>query len=238
MSFICVVDNDLNGPLPPEFGYLIDLKAIGLENNFQLTGQLPQTMGNMTSLFSLSLILNGPTFGGELPSSLFQLPNLKHIHMQGNLGDKWSLPSNVEIDDDAQLERLDLSGNNFAGTIPTWLAQLNHLQMINLSTNNFHGSIPAGIGNLSSLKYLNLMENNLTETIPSTLGKLAEIEVMIFGNNKLKGELPTAIGNLQTLQLLDVGSNEMTSTIPSSFGNLESLSKYTLLMKHPAPKAF
>ena len=203
-----------------------DLKTIGLENNIQLTGQLPQTMGNMSSLFSLTLILNGPTFGGELPSALFRLPNLKHIHFQDNLGDKWSLPSNVEIDDDAQLERFILSRNNFAGTIPTWLAQLNHLRTLDLSTNNFHGSIPAGIGNLSSLKYLNLMENNLTETIPSTLGKLAEIEVLVLGNNKLQGELPTAIRNLQTLKILDVGSNEMTSTIPSSFGNLESLSKY------------
>ena len=88
-----------------------DLKTIGLENNIQLTGQLPQTMGNMSSLFSLTLILNGPTFGGELPSALFRLPNLKHIHFQDNLGDKWSLPSNVEIDDDAQLERFILSRN-------------------------------------------------------------------------------------------------------------------------------
>ena len=83
---ICVVDNNLNGPLPPEFGYLSDLTAIGLENNMQLTGRLPQTMGNLTDLSNVALLLNGPEFGGELPSSLFQLRNLKSIHIEDNLG--------------------------------------------------------------------------------------------------------------------------------------------------------
>ncbi len=192
----------------------------------QLTGGLPQTVGNLVGLLSMTLLLNGPEFGGELPSSLFQLRNIKTIHIEDNLGEEWSFPSNVQIDDDVLLERLLMSGNSVAGTIPTWLAQLKHLQTLDLSTNNFHGSIPEVIGDISSLKYLNLMENSLTSTIPSTLGNLVAIEALILGKNKLQGELPSAMGNLQKLLLLDVGSNEMTSTIPSSFANLESLSKY------------
>ena len=192
----------------------------------QLTGRLPQTMGNLVGLSSMTSILNGPEFGGELPSLLFQLRNLKSIHIEDNFGKEWSFPSNVQIDDDVLLERLLMPGNSIAGTIPTWLAQLKHLQTLDLSTNNFHGSIPEVIGDISSLKYLNLMENSLTATIPSTLGNLVAIEALILGKNKLQGELPSAIGNLQKLLLLDVGSNEMTSTIPSSFANLESLSKY------------
>jgi len=222
---IRLVDNNLNGPLPPEFGYLIDCKSIGFENNIGLAGQLPQTIENMILLYSMTLILNGPKFGGELPESLFRLANLKHIHIQDNLGKDWSLPSNVQVGDDAKLERLLLTRNGFAGTIPSWLAQLNQLQTLDLSMNNFQGAIPSVIGDLSTVKYLNLMGNNLTEAIPSSLGKLVGIEALILGNNKLQGELPASIGNLRTLQLLDVGSNEMVSTIPSSFANLESLSK-------------
>eukprot|EP00985_Skeletonema_marinoi_P024869 scaffold17698_cov198-Skeletonema_marinoi.AAC.1 len=228
LEFNFRMDNNLNGPLPPEFGYLIDCKYIGFENNIGLAGQLPQTMENMILLYSMTLILNGPKFGGELPGSLFRLANLKHIHIQDNLGEDWSLPSNVQVGDDAKLERLLLTRNGFAGTIPSWLAQLNQLQTLDLSMNNFQGAIPSVIGDLSSVKYLNLMGNNLTETIPSSLGKLVGIEALILGNNKLQGELPASIGNLRTLQLLDVGSNEMVSTIPSSFANLESL-KYLVL---------
>eukprot|EP00984_Skeletonema_dohrnii_P003797 scaffold1309_cov106-Skeletonema_dohrnii-CCMP3373.AAC.2 len=222
------IDNDLNGPLPLEIGHLIDCKAIGLENNLRLTGPLPQTMGNMTSLFSMALILNGPYFGGELPSSLFQLKNLNTIHIQDNLGKNWSLPPNVQVGDDTQLERLLLVRNIFAGAIPPWIAKLKQLQTLDLSMNNFQGAIPEAIGDLSYVKYLNLMGNNLNGEIPSSLGKLPAIEVLNLGNNALQGELPAPIGNLRTLQLLDVGSNELTSTIPSSFANLESLKYFVL----------
>ncbi len=224
-----VVDNDMNGPLPLELGYLIDCDAMLLESNIGLVGPLPQTMGNMTRLEVLSLLLNGPKFGGELPSSLFQLKNLTSIHIQDNLGKNWSFPSNVEDIDDTQLERLLLVRNSFIGTIPPWIAQLKQLQTLDLSWNNFQGAIPKAFGGLSSLKYLNLMENELSETIPSSLGNLTAINVLNLGNNKLQGELPSAIGNLRTLQLLDVRSNDMTSSLPSSFGNLESLSKYCIL---------
>ena len=215
----------MNGPLPPEIGYLIACNSIGLENNIRLTGSLPQTMGNMTSLFSMALILNGPDFGGELPSSLFQLKNLKYITIQNNLGKNWSLPANVQVGDDTRLEQIVLARNNFAGSIPSWIAKLKQLQTLDLSMNNFQGAIPEAIGDLSSVKYLNLLGNNLTGALPSSLGMLPVIEVLILGNNALQGELPASIGNLRTLQLLDVGSNELISTIPSSFSNLESLSK-------------
>ena len=208
-----------------------------IENQLSLTGQLPQTMGNMTQLFNVGLLLNGPKFGGELPSSLFRLKKLNTIHVQYNFGMNWSLPSNVEDIEDTQLERIVLV-NSFIGTIPSWVAELTQLQTLDLSRNSFQGAIPEAIGDLSSLKYLNLMENNLTETIPSSLGNLTAIEVLNLGNNALQGELPASIGNLRTIQLLDVGSNELTSTIPSSFSNLESLSKYTLIVEASCPQFF
>jgi hypothetical protein len=219
--------NDLNGPLPPEIGYLIDCRGLMLENHLRLTGPLPQTMGNMAGLFSVALLLNGPNFGGELPSSLFRLKNINTIHIQDNLGKNWSLPTNVQVGDDTHLERLLLVRNSFAGIIPPWISKLKQLQTLDLSKNNFHGSIPEAIGDLSSVKYFNLLGNNLTEAIPPSLGKLSQIDALILGKNVLQGELPASIGNLRTLQLLDVGSNELTSTIPSSFANLESLSEYT-----------
>ena len=196
-----------------------------VENHVRLAGPLPQTMGNMTSLYSVALLFNGPNFGGELPSGLFQLKNVNTIHIQHNLGKQWSLPANVQVGVDTQLERLLLIENSFIGNIPSWIAQLSRLQTLDLSLNKFQGELLEAIGNLSSLKYLNLRENNLAGTIPSSIGQLPGIEVLMLGNNKLKGEMPASIGNLRTLQLLDVSSNELTSVIPSSFANLQSLSK-------------
>eukprot|EP00986_Skeletonema_menzelii_P002425 scaffold654_cov148-Skeletonema_menzelii.AAC.1 len=209
------IPNGLNGLLPPEFGYLMDCKNIMLDNHISLTGQLPQTMGNMSSLISVVLIFNG--LGGELPGSLFRLKKLRVIRIvgilspttlsynttEGELEMAWRLPSNVGDIEDTQLKRIVLQ-NSFVGKIPSWIAKLKRLEVLNLQMNNFEGAIPEAIGDLPSLYYLNLLGNNLTDTIPSSLGKLDAMEVLILGNNQLQGELPASIGNLRKLQLLDM----------------------------------
>ena len=230
------VQNGLNGMLPPEIGYLVDCMIIMLSNHIGLTGQLPQTMGNMSNLAYVVLLQNG--LGGELPSSLFQLKKLRQLRFMGvaykpgrpteGLREDWILPSDVEVIDDTQLEFLVLV-SRFVGTIPSWIGKLTRLQVLLLAGNKFEGAIPEAIGDLSSLKVLHLGGNALTESIPSSLGKLNALEHLVLDNNALQGELPASIGNLQKLQILDVGSNELTSTIPSSFENLESLSKYILM---------
>lgn len=87
----------------------IDLSS----NNFQ--GDIPEVMGNFTSLYVLNLSHNG--FTGHIPSSI------------GNL---------------RQLESLDLSQNRLSGEIPTQLANLNFLSVLNLSFNQLVGRIPPG----------------------------------------------------------------------------------------------
>ncbi|RVW13684.1 Receptor-like protein 12 [Vitis vinifera] len=82
-------------------------------NNFE--GDIPEVMGNFTSLYVLNLSHNG--FTGQIPSSI------------GNL---------------RQLESLDLSRNWLSGEIPTQLANLNFLSVLNLSFNQLVGSIPTG----------------------------------------------------------------------------------------------
>jgi Leucine-rich repeat (LRR) protein len=238
------VSNGLNGLLPPEIGYLVDCIRIMLSNHISLTGQLPQTMGNMSNLVYAVLLLNG--LGGELPSSLFQLKKLRQLRFMGvqfkpgtpteGLRKNWTLPSNVEVDD-TKLEVLTLV-SSFVGTIPSWIAKLNRLQALVLTGNKCEGAIPEAIGDLSSLKVLHLGGNNITGTIPSSLGKLDAMEILFLGNNALQGALPASIGNLRKLQILDVGSNELTSTIPSSFGNLESLSKYILVIDEVFAKKY
>ena len=82
-------------------------------NNFE--GEIPEVMGNFTSLNVLNLSHNG--FTGQIPSSI------------GNL---------------RQLESLDLSRNWLSGEIPTQLANLNFLSVLNLSFNQLVGRIPTG----------------------------------------------------------------------------------------------
>ena len=114
----------MNGPLPPEIGYLVDLGSLLLENQFRLTGQLPSTMGNMTKLYNVAMLLNGPNFGGEVPSGLFQLRNLNSIQLEQNLGEQWSLPDDVQVGSDTQFERL-LLGDKYIDYLVLYLIHSN-----------------------------------------------------------------------------------------------------------------
>ncbi|XP_057512796.1 receptor like protein 22-like [Actinidia eriantha] len=82
-------------------------------NNF--TGQIPDTVGALKSLYVLNLSHNALT--GRMPPSL------------GNL---------------SQLESLDLSLNKLSGSIPVELASLTFLSFLNLSYNQLVGMIPIG----------------------------------------------------------------------------------------------
>ncbi|KAJ4969863.1 hypothetical protein NE237_002962 [Protea cynaroides] len=88
--------------------------SIDLSNNgFQ--GEIPDVIGNLTSLYFLNLSQNVLT--GPIPSSL---ANLK------------------------QLESLDFSSNKLEGEIPQQLTSLTFLSFLNLSMNNLMGMIPTG----------------------------------------------------------------------------------------------
>ncbi|GER37943.1 verticillium wilt disease resistance protein [Striga asiatica] len=82
-------------------------------NNF--SGEIPKTIGDLTSLYVLNLSHNSLT--GNIPSSV------------GNL---------------SQLGSLDLSVNRLTGEIPNELAGLNFLSFVNLSYNMLVGRIPKG----------------------------------------------------------------------------------------------
>ncbi|XP_043699223.1 receptor-like protein 35 [Telopea speciosissima] len=82
-------------------------------NNFQ--GEIPEVIGDLTSLVVLNLSHNDLT--GQIPSSI------------GNM---------------AQLESLDLSVNKLSGKIPGLLTDLTFLAFLNLSQNHLEGPIPRG----------------------------------------------------------------------------------------------
>ncbi|GLT25995.1 hypothetical protein SLA2020_010890 [Shorea laevis] len=95
---------------------------------------------------------------------------------------------------------------------------------IDFSNNQFHGSIPEELGELNSLLLLNLSHNSLNGQIPSSLGKLAELESLDLSSNKLEGTIPEQLTKLTFLSVLNLSHNELVGHIPegkqfSTFSN-------------------
>ena len=90
-----------------------------------LTGTLPESIGNLTHLTTISLHING--IGGNIPPSIGRLTNLTE---------------------------LDLGENSFTGTIPDSLINLTKMIQLDLSSNALTGGIPSWIGNFTNLQNL------------------------------------------------------------------------------------
>ena len=135
-------DERLSGPIPPEIGYLTNLKQLLLHSN-QHTGEIPNSIGRLINLEKLSLMNNQLT--GGIPNSITRLTNLKH---------------------------LSLSENQLTGRIPVDIGNMTSLQKLYLHRNQFNGEIPYNIGNLSNLDRLYLYENQLSGKIPPTICNL------------------------------------------------------------------
>ncbi|CBI37262.3 unnamed protein product, partial [Vitis vinifera] len=131
--------NSLTGTIPLELGYSPSLSDLDLGNN-QLSGALTPAIWNLCDRL-VSLRLHANRLSGSVPEPV--LPNSTCNNLQFlDLGDNQfsgSFPEFVTRFDG--LKELDLGNNLFSGSIPEGLAKLN-LEKLNLSYNNFSGVLP------------------------------------------------------------------------------------------------
>ncbi len=123
----------------------------------------------------------------------------------------------------ANLQRLDLSGNQLQGEIPPELGNLANLEFLDLGQNQLRGEIPWELGDLAYLETMGLATNQLDGEIPSVLGDLARLKTLYLFQNELRGEIPPELGNLTALERLDLQDNLLEGSIPQELGNLPNL---------------
>ncbi|KAL3749755.1 hypothetical protein ACJRO7_010819 [Eucalyptus globulus] len=165
-----------------------------------LTGEIPSSIGNLTSLNCLNLSVND--FYGEIPHSL------------GNC---------------RQLIQLELSNNNLSGSIPGEVLSLSTIAIIfNLAHNQLSGSLPSQVGSLANLVELDLSYNKLTRPISSYISKCLQLERLNLAINSFHGEIPLALGTLRGLQELDVSHNDLFGKISSFLAKLTDLNYLNL----------
>lgn len=92
------------------------------------------------------------------------------------------------------LNTLNLAQNDLKGLIPQEIGLLNaSLVMLNLSWNQFSGTIPTALGSLQALQVLDLSHNQLSGTILPSLGtQLMSLKSINVSYNHLDGSLPSS----------------------------------------------
>ena len=210
--------NSLTGKLPPEIGYLTELRILDLSTNLELAAHLPAELGYLTKLESL--ILSSTPITGVLPRELGNLTNLKRLHITNS---RLSGPIPGEMGSLTSLVELEVSFNELTGELPRELGNLANLQRLHLMGNRLSGEVPHELGRLTNLRGLFLARNQLSGEIPPELGNLKSLERLSLHSNALQGEIPPTLGNLASLSGLDVAYNRLTGEFPHALRGLESL---------------
>eukprot|EP01032_Pedospumella_encystans_P015033 gene15033-17233_t len=104
---------------------------------------------------------------GQLPSSVEQLTQLTHLNLGGN-GLVERIPS--EIGNLPNLATVLLNNNQFTGSLPTTFSQLNALRQLMLQFNELNGPVQQAFDSSTqtALNYVSLNNNQFSGTLPES----------------------------------------------------------------------
>ncbi|MBA0717177.1 hypothetical protein Golax_005014 [Gossypium laxum] len=191
LSVLLLSNNNLDGEIPSSLRNCTGLTSVDLGGN-KISGSLPLWVQYMSSLFMLRLGSN--LLSGSIPDQVCRLQNLHILDLSQNkisgpipkcIGNLSALVhgegsevfqrlirevtrgrdpeySNVV----ANVNSIELSGNNLTGEIPYEMTNLLALRILDLSHNHLSGAIPKSLTSVASLTRLNLSYNNLSGSIP------------------------------------------------------------------------
>ncbi|KAK3425606.1 hypothetical protein EUGRSUZ_F02244 [Eucalyptus grandis] len=224
LQYVGIHGNKFGGVIPKCIANLSTTLTIFTSSENQISGEIPEEIGNFVNLRLLAMGLN--PFSGVIPSKLGNLQNLAILHLSysnlvGTIPSFWG---NL-----TKLIQLYLDGNNFHGQIPPHLSDCQSLNLLDLSNNNLSGAIPPQLIGLSSLAIiLNLSYNHLTGVLPIEVANLRALTALDISDNLLVGEIPTSLGDCTTLTILRMGGNLFHGSIPQSVESLGSIEELDL----------
>ncbi|KAF0901972.1 hypothetical protein E2562_011802 [Oryza meyeriana var. granulata] len=215
LTQLCLFDNMLEGPIPPEILRPPRLALLDLSNN-RIIGEIPRSVGESRHLDTINLSKN--RLQGTIPESLSNLTQLEQLVLHHNML-SGAIPPGLRCS-----LKLDLSYNKLTGQIPSEIPVLSSFHMyLNLSNNLLDGPLPLQIGKMEMTKALDLSMNNLSDAIPTPIIGCVALEYVNLSRNSLQGRLPTSIGKLPNLHILDVSFNGLTGVLPPSLQESPSL---------------
>ena len=189
----------LNGTLPDEFGLYFPamIECLLQGNNF--TGNIPSTLGNMTNLRHLNLARN--RFSGKIPKSVGSIRTLQVVDFSGN-----------------QLSSFE-EGISFESLRVLLVAKNKQL------TWSLDDLLEAMESTKESLRILNIRDCNISGTIPAKLWGFTNLVSIDLRSNMLSGKLPLMWSSetLFFLRDIDVSANNLSEQIPEHFVDLPSL---------------
>ncbi|KAK7830115.1 receptor-like protein 15 [Quercus suber] len=162
-------------------------------------------LGNEESILT-QLNLRGNNFDKEILRSLGAIPVLKSLDL--SLNNMWPL-SSKDMANFSSLEILDLTENDFTGSITPYIGALSSLKAISLSYSGLNGTLNTPeFCALKRLEEIDLSENGFEGMLPPCLNNLTSLSFLDISGNRFNGNLSSSpIANLTSLEYIDLSYN-------------------------------
>ena len=244
VTTIFLPNNQLEGTIPSEIGFVSSLTLFGLQDN-HIHGTLPVTLEHWNNAL-LYFNMNQNLLTGTIPDFVGDWNNIEVIGVEHNLM-TGSLPPSFGTA--SRLVTIALGGNAFTGTLEL-LRHLTEIQYLYVSHNQFTGMIEESFFyNMKQLREIDVSHNHLSGMFPTEMllrgHNLHTIdaaynnftgtfphEVAIpnyvlnylnLRNNQISGTIPETINQLSTLKHLDVTDNRIGGSIPHAIAKCNTL---------------
>ncbi|KAG6693816.1 hypothetical protein I3842_09G020700 [Carya illinoinensis] len=240
--------NNLSGQIPSLGGSALQMLWLNDQRGGGLTGPI-NIVTTVTSL--TSLWLHGNQFTGEIPDSIGNLTLLKDLNLNGNRLVGLIPDSLVNM----PLENLDLSNNRLMGPIPKFkatkfsfnsnafcqstpgdlcapdvMALIEFLKWVNYPSNlvsSWTGNQPCegqwlglSCNPSNEISIINMPKFNLNGSLSPVVAKLSSLTQIRLQNNNLSGQIPQNWTSLKYLKTLDVSGNNIFPPLPKFSGTV------------------
>ncbi|KAL9262802.1 putative inactive leucine-rich repeat receptor-like protein [Drosera capensis] len=177
--------NMLTGHVPAWLSSFSALNVLSLKNN-SLGGSIPASLSSLWNLRILDLSMN--RLYGDLPD-LSNLTNLQVLDFGNNsLGPHFPNLHNKVV-------ALVLRGNRFRFGLMENITSFYQLQKLDVSLNEFVGPFSPSLLSMPLLSYLDIAGNKFTGVLLTNMSCGGELEFVNLSSNYLTGELPTCLSS-------------------------------------------
>ncbi|OAY65305.1 Receptor-like protein 12 [Ananas comosus] len=232
LSSLTTIDlryNNFSSAVPESFANFSSLSSLQLAS-CGLEGLFPQEVFQLKNLTLLD-VSNNPMLFGNLPN--FHLHNSLEILMLGGTRFSGAIPNSIGRL--KSLTTLNVSGCSFWGPVPSPIFTLTQLHYLDLSSNNFNGTVELGsFWSLRNLSHLSLSNNKLTvidgEYNYSSASSPQISSLYLASCNLTK--FPAALMYLPNLTDLDLSSNQIHGAIPLWIWEIGQNNLTRLILSH------